>query len=174
MARSSRSLKYALLAAVSISASTAAAAHEGVYYFWADGTCWALDFVAKRLGTVAGIAATAVHRDTLTDHLYATVNGEVRKLFAEGRRTATWRSGPATLPAQAPLAWLQVDSTFEEGPVVVCWIGDGALRHTATLTSTEPKRLPPGRWLEHEVEVVSASRVTKVLLVGSTQELKSA
>lgn len=150
-----------------------AAAHEGVYYFWAGGACWALDFVAKRLGTVAGIAATAVHRDTLTDHLYATVNGEVRKLFAEGRRTATWKSGVAQLPAQAPLAWLQVDSTFEEGPVVVRWIGDGALRHTATLTSTEPKRLPPGRWLEHEIEVVSASRVTKVLLAGSTLELKS-
>ena len=150
-----------------------ATAHEGVYYFWAGGTCWALDLVAKRLGTVAGIAATAVHRDMLTDHLYAVVGDDVRKLFSEGRRLATWRSGVATLPAQAPLAWVQVDSRFEGGAVEVRWIGDGALHHTAVLTSTEPKRLPPGRWLEHEVEIVSASRVTKLMMAGSTQELKA-
>ena len=129
--------------------------------------------MAKRLGTVAGIAATAVHRDTLTDHLYATVDGEVRKLFAEGRRTATWKSGVAQLPAQAPLAWLQVDSRFEAGPVVVTWLGDGAPRYQVGVDSIAPRRLPPGRWLEHEVVVESASRVTKVMLAGSTQELKS-
>lgn len=151
-----------------------AAAHEGVYYFWADGTCWALDFIGKKLGTVAGIPATAVHHDMLTDHLYVVVDDEVRKLFAEGRRTATWRSGIAVMPAQSPLAWVQVDSNFEEGPVVIRWLGDGALRHTVALDSTAPKRLPPGRWLEHEIEVETASRVTKVLLAGNSQELKSA
>lgn len=151
-----------------------AAAHEGVYYFWAGGVCWALDFIGKKLGQVAGLPATAVHRDMLTDRLYVVVDDEVRKLFAEGRRTATWRSGIAVMPAQSPLAWLQVDSNFEDGPVVIRWFGDGALRHTTTLTSIEPKRLPPGRWLEHEIEVETASRVTKVMLAGHSQELKSA
>lgn len=151
-----------------------AAAHEGVYYFWTGTACWALDFVAKKLGRVAGIPATAVHRDTLTDHLYVASGGSILKLFSGGRRTATWRSGIAQLPAQAPLAWMQVDSDFTAGPVIVKWIGDGQLRHVAAFTSIEPKRLPPGRWLEHEVEVSTASRVTKVLLAGSTHELKSA
>lgn len=155
-------------------ASIVAAVHEGVYYFWTTAGCWALDFVGKKLGTVTGVDATALHRDMLTDHLYAVVGNEVRKLFSQGRRDATWRSGVAQLPAQAPLAWVQVDSHFEAGPVTVRWTGDGALRHTATFHDTTPQRLPPGRWLEHEVEIETASRVTKVMLAGSTAELKSA
>ena len=155
-------------------ASIVAAVHEGVYYFWTAAGCWALDFVGKKLGTVTGVDATALHRDMLTDHLYAVVGNEVRKLFSQGRRDATWRSGVAQLPAQAPLAWVQVDSRFEAGPVTVRWTGDGALRHTATFHDTTPQRLPPGRWLEHEVEIETASRVTKIMLAGSTAELKSA
>ncbi len=155
-------------------ASIVAAVHEGVYYFWTPAGCWALDFVGKKLGTVTGVDATALHRDMLTDHLYAVVGDEVRKLFSQGRRDATWRSGVAQLPAQAPLAWVQVDSHFEAGPVTVRWTGDGALRHTATFHDTTPQRLPPGRWLEHEVEIETASRVTKVMLAGNTQELKAA
>ena len=152
--------------------SITAIVHEGVYYFWTATACWALDFAAKKLGTVTGAPATAVHRDTLTDHLYAVVGGDVRKLFSAGRRTATWKSGVAQLPAQAPLAWLQVDSRFEAGPVVVTWMGDGAQRHQVSVDSITPRRLPPGRWLEHEVVVESASRVTKVLLAGSGAELR--
>ena len=152
--------------------SITAIVHEGVYYFWTATACWALDFAAKKLGTVTGAPATAVHRDTLTDHLYAVVGGDVRKLFSAGRRTATWKSGVAQLPAQAPLAWLQVDSRFEAGPVVVTWMGDGAQRHQVSVDSITPRRLPPGRWLEHEVVVESASRVTKVMLAGSGAELR--
>ena len=155
-------------------ANIVAAAHEGVYYFWTATDCWALDFVGKKLGRIMGVPPTAVHRDTLTDHLYAVVGAEVRKLFSDGRRTATWRSGLAQLPAQAPLAWLQVDSDFAAGPVTVRWYGDGALRYTTTVGSIEPRRLPPGRWLEHELEVETASRVTKVLMTTTTAELKEA
>jgi hypothetical protein len=54
----------------------------------------------------------------------------------------------------------------------VRWYGDGVLRHTATISSIDPVRLPAGRWLEHEIEIESASRVTKVLLASSTQELQ--
>ena len=155
-------------------ASIVAAVHEGVYYFWTAAGCWALDFVGKKLGTVTGVDATALHRDMLTDHLYAVVGNEVRKLFSDGRRTATWRSGVAQLPAQAPLAWLQVDSDFAAGPVIVRWYGDGILRHTTTIGTIEPRRLPPGRWLEHELELETASRVTKVLMATTTAELKEA
>lgn len=155
-------------------ANIVAAAHEGVYYFWTATDCWALDFVGKKLGRIMGVPPTAVHRDMLTDHLYAVVGAEVRKLFSDGRRTATWRSGLAQLPAQAPLAWLQVDSDFAAGPVTVRWYGDGTLRYTTTVGSIEPRRLPPGRWLEHELELETASRVTKVLMTTTTAELKEA
>jgi two-component system chemotaxis sensor kinase CheA len=51
---------------------------------------------------------------------------------------------------------------------------DAELRYTASLTSITPVRLPPGRWLEHEVELETQARVTKVMLAGSTAELKQA
>lgn len=150
------------------------ATHENVYYFWTAQGCFALDFVAKKLGRVA-IGATAVYKDVVDDHLFVVDGGRIKKLFSDGRRTATWRSGKTVLASQAALAWVQVDGDQTiESPVTVRWYGDGALRHTTTLTSIHPKRLPPGRWLEHEVEVESASRVTKVLLASSTEELKSA
>ena len=39
-------------------------------------------------------------------------------------------------------------------------------------TDGEPQRLPIGRWLEHEIEVEGAARVTKLTLASATAELK--
>lgn len=150
------------------------ATHEGVYYFWTSAGCFALDFMAKKLGKVE-IDATAVHKDVVTDHLFAVVGTKIVKLFSESRRTATWKSGRIVLGSHASLAWVQVDGDqLIAKPVTVRWYGDGALRHTATLTDIQPQRLPPGRWLEHEVEIESAARLTKVMLASSTDELKGA
>ena len=104
------------------------------------------------------------------------VNGlQVFRLFAgPGARTATWRSKIAVLPAQVPLAWLGVESDFANGPVTVKWFGDGVLRHTVALNSRAPVRLPPGRWLEHEVEVTSQSRWNALTMASTTEELKAA
>lgn len=148
------------------------AVHENVCYFWTPAGCWALDFMAKKLGKV-DLNVSAVHHDILTDHLFAVAGDRVVKLFAGGRRTGTWRTGKLVMEAQAPLAWLQVDGD-QTGlqPVTVRWYGDDVLRYTKVLTDTEPVRLPPGRWLEHEVEVESKARLTKVVLASSTAELK--
>lgn len=150
------------------------ATHESVYYFWTAQGCFALDFSARKLGRVQ-IDATAIHKDVLSDHLFAVSGNRIVKLFAEDRRTAAWHSGKIVLNSHASLAWLQADGDQSAvSPVTVRWYGDGGLRHTSVLTDTQPKRLPPGRWLEHEVEIESASRLTKVMLASSTQELKSA
>ena len=99
----------------------------------------------------------------------------------------TYKTGKITLPAQAPFAWIKVMSDFADGPVTVNWYADGvrnpniAVRgysgiiptYSAIFTSTKPQRLPPGRYLEHELEVVSKSRVTSVVIAGNTQELQS-
>lgn len=154
-------------------ANIIASTHEGVYYFWTAQGCFALDFTARKLGRVE-ISATAVHKDILTDHLFTVDGSQIKKLFSEGRRTATWKSGKIVLPAHSALAWVQVDGDQDPStPVTVRWFGDGTLRHTATLTDIHPKRLPPGRWLEHEVEIESAARLTKAMLASSTEELKS-
>lgn len=89
------------------------------------------------------------------------------------RRTGEWKTPLITMPAQAGLSWVKVyGQQSPAAPAVVRWWGDGVLRHTATFQNTEPQRLPPGRWLEHEVEIESTARITRVSLAGSTQELQ--
>lgn len=161
--------------------SIKAVMHEGVYYFTYSGTyggvtggCLVLDSVAKKLGRV-DITATAMFTDNITDAVFYVSGTSIKKAFATGRRTGTWKSSKVVLPAPASFAWLQVDGDQSVGtPVTVRWYGDGVLRYTATVTNIAPVRLPSGRYIEHEIEIESAARITKVLLAESTQELKSA
>jgi hypothetical protein len=149
---------------------------EGVYYFWYAGNgggCYALDTVAKKL-TRVDMLVGAVFADSLTDAVYYTQGTQIKRAFSTGRRTGVWKSPLVVLPAQTPFAWLQVDADYNFGKTVqIKWYGDGVLRHTATLSSIRPVRLPTGRWLEHEVEVTSTARVTKVMLAGHTLELQA-
>lgn len=158
-------------------ASIFATVHDNVLYFWYSGNgggCYGLDMAARKL-TRHDIPATAVFDDVVTDSAYVTHMGKVQRLFsATGTRaTGRWVSGTITLPAQAPFAWGKVVSDFEAGAVTLTWTADGAVRHTKTVSSIEPFRLPPGRFLEHQVSVQSQSRVTSVMLASTTDELKA-
>lgn len=152
-----------------------AAMHDNVYYFmWHNGTdsgCYALDFVAKKLVRLEGLAGSTMYSDPLTDTLFVARGTQIISVFGSGRRTGKFRTGVINVAAQQPFAWLQVDSDFTS-PVTVRWYGDGVLQHTAILTSIKPVRLPPGRYLEHEVEIETTARVTSVTLAGNTDELK--
>lgn len=160
--------------------SIMAAAHEGIYYFWFSGTyggvtggCLALDTVAKKLARV-DISASAVFADSLTDAVFYVSGTQIKRAFSTGRRIGKWKSGKVILPAQAPLAWLQVDGDQSPAsPATVRWYGDDQLRYTATVTGIIPVRLPPGRWLEHEIEIESAARITRITLAGHTLELQA-
>ena len=154
-----------------------AGTHENIYYlFYNNGTpgCLAFDLQTKKLGRV-DLVADAVFTDLLTDTMYVARGSSLFGCFVGAtRRTAKYRTPKITLPAQAPLAWLKVYGDQElTKPVVVRWYGDGVLRHTATFTNLNPQRLPPGRWLEHEIEIESAVRVTKLVAAGNTQELQA-
>ena len=151
-----------------------AALHDSVYYFmWTDNEgagCYALDFVAKKL-TRVGMTGSALYSDPLTDTLFVARGNQIISVFGGTRRTGKFKTGIINVAAQQPFAWLQVDSDYT-APVTVRWYGDGVLRHTATLTSIAPVRLPPGRYLEHEVEIETTARVTKLTMAGSTDEMK--
>jgi hypothetical protein len=157
-------------------ASMMAVEHERIYYlFYDNGTpgCLSFDLPNKKLGRV-DLSADAVFVDRLNDILYTARGASVNAVFGSTtRRTARWKSARQVLPQYAALAWVQAygDQTADD-PVTVRWYGDGVLRHTSTLTDTKPKRLPAGRWIEHEVEVESKSRVTSVMLASSTAELQ--
>jgi hypothetical protein len=154
-------------------------AHEDIYYFFYNtGSvtgCYALDMNNKKLGTVTALTAvTTVYVDRETDELFANDNTNIRELFSTGRRTALWESGLITLPTQTIMSWLKVYGDQSGGTTAtIRWYADGVLRHTAVVSSTEPVRLPAGRWLEHKVSVESAARVTKVVIASTTQELQN-
>ena len=148
--------------------------HESTYYFTAPSlVIYALHLQSGKLTTVPA-SASAFFQDPITDGLYAANNTTVSSVFAgSGRRIGKWRSKIVVLPGQQPFAWLAVESDFTS-PVTVKWYGDGQLCHTAVVTSRAPVRLPPGRYLEHEVEVISTATLNSVTLASSTQELQSA
>ncbi|AFU45870.1 hypothetical protein C380_10845 [Acidovorax sp. KKS102] len=151
--------------------------HEGVYYlFYNNGTkgCLAFDLATKKLGRVA-LQADASYTELVSDTLFVASGTSILAVFGgETRRTARWKSKRMTMPAQASMAWLKVygDQT-PAAPVTLRLYGDGTLVHTATVTNINPQRLPSGRWLEFEVDVESQSRVTRVVVAGSTQELQA-
>jgi hypothetical protein len=156
--------------------SIIAAYHERIYFWlWDAGTargCYALHMDTGKLVTL-DIQADALYVDKSTDTLYAARGGYIYAIFAGGPpRTGLWRSKIAVHPKQTGYAWLCVESDFEY-PVVVRWFGDGVLRYTATVMTRNPVRLPPGRWLEHEIEVQSQGRWTAITLASSTAELQS-
>lgn len=153
--------------------------HDSIYYLFYSGNgggCLTFDFAAKKLGRVDGMSGvTATYVDRTADALYVVKNNQVVRMHGgTGRLTGLWRSPRITLPAQQALSWVKVyGEQSPTTPTTVRWYGDGELRHTAVFTSLEPQRLPPGRWLEHEIEIESKARVTRVVLAGSVQELQS-
>jgi len=114
--------------------------------------------------------------DKFNDLMYVARGTDLWECFTgPGRRAARWKTGISTQPQQLPLAWAKVYGQQDaEHPVTLRLWGDGALRHTATFHDLKPQRLPPGRWLEHQVEIEGAARVTSVVLCSTTEELRSA
>jgi len=154
-----------------------AAEHENIYYLFYTGDgggCLSFDTTAKKLGRL-DLTATAAFTDKLNDVLYVASGGSLKAAFGSAsRRSATWKTGKMMMEKQAPLAWLNVqgDQSASDAAVVK-WIGDGELRYVATVQSNTPVRLPAGRWIEHEIEVASAARITRVTLASTTQELQA-
>lgn len=147
--------------------------HEGVYYFQTAKGCFALDFAARKLTRVA-LAWDAVFRDPVQDAVFALDAAGVRRLFgAPQRRTGRWVSGVQVTPVHTALAWVQVQGEQSPAaPATLRWRADGKLRHEVVLTDKRPRRLPPGRWREHVLELESAARVSRVTLASSTDELQ--
>lgn len=157
-------------------ASIVAAESERCYVFrWDNGTTsgmFSLDLEDGRLVTLQN-TGSALYRDAVTDRLYLANGVQILALMGGNTaRTAHWKSKRIVLPSDVSHSWAQVDSEFE-APVTVKTYLEGALIDTSTFTSLEPQRLPDGVGREWEVEVVSAARVTKVVLAENTEELNS-
>lgn len=159
--------------------SIVAVGYEGQYIFRYSGNgggCFALDFAAKKL-TRIDLSATAFFNDPVTDALFYLDGSAIKQAFNTGRRTGLWRSSKYVFPAQAGFAWVQIDGDQSPTtPATFRWYAEGSATpvYTVSITSVAPLRLPFGRYLEHEIEVESAARISKVLVTSETRELQSA
>lgn len=154
-----------------------ASSHEGAYVFAVNNGTRVVIFGDGKLTEVEldDLLVSALYSDKSTGTL-CSASGEfiVASFRGTGRRTGRWRTPLITLPAQQPMAWAKVyGEQNAEFPATVRWYGDGGLRHTMTFTNLTPQRLPPGRWLEHEVEIESKARITRVVLASTLDELKA-
>lgn len=156
--------------------SIVACVHDQVYYFTyandAGQGAYAFDYLNGKLVRL-DLSCTAMFNDLATDAIFYLADGNINALFdAATERDGVYHTGTIKLPKQAGFAWLQVDSPFT-APVTVKVYGDGALIRTAVLDSIKPVRMPPGMYLEYEVEITSQSTLTSLLLTSSTAELQT-
>lgn len=155
--------------------SLVCAFHDGVVYFYGStGVVYALNIATGKLSTVSLSAPTTLYVDNITDKLYAASGTNVTSLFTNAtKRTAVWKSKVFVLPRPLGFAWLTIESDFST-PLTVNWYGDGVLRHTATVSSRLPVRLPAGEFLEHEIEISGTARWNSLTIASSTAELQAA
>jgi hypothetical protein len=113
---------------------------------------------------------TAAFSDIKTDAVYFVTNGAIKSLAASGVEVARWRSKKFAYPHPVGFGWLRVSGPITD-PVTIRLYVDGALIHTATLTTRDPARVPAVKGMRWEVEVESDSRVTSVTLAQAQPEL---
>lgn len=152
-----------------------AASHDQSYIaFYDNGQaqgCIIIDAEVDGI-THAGLSADAVFVDRKTDTLFVLKNGEVRKWNAGDALQARWVSKVfPTIPVNFGFGQVRAESYPSEGPVVLKVYADGVLRHTQTVLSDEPFRLPGGFLArDWQFEVTSRVAVDEVL-VGNSEDL---
>jgi hypothetical protein len=155
-------------------ASLVCAFHDGVIYLYGStGVTYSINLLTGKMSTVDIGAITTLYVDNVTDKLYSAYGTNIKSLFTAGStRTATWKSKIFVMPRQLGFAWLTIESDFN-APITVKLYGDGVLRHTATVSSRLPVRLPAGEFLEYQLEVSGTDRWNSITIASSTSELQA-
>lgn len=118
------------------------------------------------------VYATAGYNDLQRDALFLVIGGQIKKFAMSTVQTMKWRSKQFYVPGQQSLAFAKVEATAY--PVTFrCYI-DGVLRHTQTVASVSPFRLPPIRGTDFEFEVEGTSTVRAIVASSSAEELRGA
>ena len=115
--------------------------------------------------------ADAVYVDDLQDALFVLNGTQVRKWDAGAPLTTTARSKLHRLPKPTP-AFACAEVRADAYPVGFKLYADGALKHTQSVTSVSPFRLPGGYYAQDiQIEIVTDKPVQAVALAHSMQEL---
>jgi hypothetical protein len=116
------------------------------------------------------IYATAGFRDKKADALFLVSSNNLKKWDAGSALTMDWTSGVFHLPVEANMTAARVDAASY--PVTFKLYADGALKHTQTVTSKYPFRLPAGyRSQRYQVQIQGTVEVREVEFATQMHEL---
>lgn len=122
--------------------------------------------------TRSDVYATAHFTDPVTGSLFLAVDDKIVKWDAGAQGQYTWRSRQEVLPMPTNFGYGQVLATAY--PLTMNVYGDGALKHSQTVTSELAFRLPSGfRSRYWELELIGGGRVRSAVLADSAAELQS-
>jgi len=150
--------------------------HDGKYFGFYDTGTKQAGFIfnpASEDFTDIDVYATAVFTDRLTDTLYLQVGNDIVAWDGGAtKKTMTWRGRLWDMPSPANMGVAQVFAAAY--PVTFKLYADGVLKHTETVASRFPFRLPGGyRADRYEVELSGTNAITHHPVVAETmQELK--
>lgn len=115
--------------------------------------------------------ANAVYFDDLQDALFILDGVNIKKWDAGAALNVTFKSKLFRLPK--PMAGFGCAQVLADAYPVTCKLyADGTLKHTQTVASASPFRLPGGYHCESvQIEVVSSGAVQSVVVAHSMQEL---
>lgn len=151
--------------------------HDGKYFgFYDTGTVQA-GFIfdpATEDFTDIDVYATAVFTDKITDTLYLQVGTDIVAWNGGAtKKTMTWKGKLNLLPYPANMGIAQVFAAAY--PVTFKLYADGTLKHTETVASRSPFRLPGGYLADrYEVELSGANAITAAYVAETAGELRRA
>ncbi len=151
--------------------------YEGRYFgFYNDGTRkgFVIDPANPSGMYFLDFGVDAVHVDALQDALFVLDGTNIKKWDAGSALTTTFKSKLFHQPRPIiGYACAQVIGGHSTGtPATFKLYADGVLKHTQTVTDTEPFRLPSGYYAtDFQIEVSTATNIQAVAMAHSMQEL---
>jgi len=157
-------------------ATALASRHDSSYIAWTDNTQIIFNIKTGDYSLHSiGWTPCAVFADPVDGALYLakaeTSNDGLYRWGTGATGTATWKSKRFRTPMPVSMAAARVIA--ESYTSVTCKVyADGVLKHTQTVTSRDPFRLPAG-FLAHfwEIEIITTSTVIDVAVATAMREL---
>jgi hypothetical protein len=148
--------------------------YEGLYFGSYDDGSGRKGFMIEP-GSPTGIyfldaGYTALHFDELRDQLYVLSGTQVQKWDAGTPMTARAVSKVFKAPSAVNFGAMEV--VADAYPVTVKVFADGVLKHTQSVTSRSPFRLPSGfAALDWQIEATGTQAIQGMAMASSMEEL---
>lgn len=116
---------------------------------------------------------TAGYSDIVRDSLFMAIGSEIRQWEDNASKlTYTWRSRIVETPQRVNFGWGKVEANAY--PVTFKLYAGGVLKHTKSVTNSNPFRLPAGYTADYwEIQLEGTNEVTGAYIAQSDTELKS-